>query len=118
MAKKKDNETDDANFDPGYADREPGGPAPDIAGGKGEFPTVKTIIVNEVEREVQADNLTYNELKKIAFPHQENILVGISYRFEGEDEQVADKSLTMNNSVMIQDGMVFKVIDTRPVALA
>jgi hypothetical protein len=76
-------------------------------------PNTVTIIVNTRERQVQKDEIFFEELVKLAFdnpPSGPNIEFTITYR-RGQGNK-PEGSLLPGKSVKVKDGMIFNVTST------
>lgn len=72
-------------------------------------PKTYTIIVNTREKVVNQHKLTYEDVVILAgYTLEEDYNYTISY----EADEHKDKSLTVGNSVVIKEGMIFDVIRT------
>ena len=71
------------------------------------------IIVNTREKTVDADELTFDHVVRLAFdpvPSGPNIMITVSYRHAAGEKH--DGTLTQGESVKIKDGTVFVVTAT------
>ena len=82
--------------------------------GTGKPPTKSvTVIVNGRERQVEKDELTFDELVRLAFdpvPVGPNVLFTITYR-KGQGNK-PEGTLIQGGSVKAHDGMIFNVTAT------
>lgn len=71
------------------------------------------IIVNTREKTVDADELTFDHVVRLAFdpvPSGPNIMITVSYRHAADEKH--EGTLTQGESVKIKDGTVFVVTAT------